>query len=342
MIIHAIPRFIRPVYGAGNWKAVESNKLALSLTRKAFEIVEFSETDSVELLECCGRDVEHLIIEYSLWIELLEKIRKRAPWINLHVRTHNAQGLQHWHRVHPKFWPTYENVRSLYGVLRLTWRDSCCRKMANTLLGISDWDNKNYWRYLPGRAVVKLLPYYSPWPYLRPEVEILPWKDRKSVVLCMPGARDRISNRMIYGFDKLADRFSENLSGQQWKFLLTQGVLSGGECTHVSPKVQLLQDLKEPWDLMCRIRAVAVLTPLGFGMKTTIIDALAAGCHVLVHPVLSRRLSSHIRELCIVYNPFEKNDISRIIERLKEPPLIQNFNDQLKQDVVNTFIQILT
>lgn len=341
MIIHAVPKFIRSVYAAGNWKAVEANKSALLSIERHFKVVEFDENNPFELLEHCNSNVKHLILEYSFWPDLAEAIKKNVPWIKLHIRTHNAQGFQHWHRTHWEFWPNYENIRSLYGILRLVWQDMRCRRIADTLLGISEWDNKNYWKYLPGRAELSYLPYYSPWPYLMPKVEPLDWYEREDTIICMAGQRDRLGRTMVEGFNLFVKAFCKNNQDTNWKFFVTSGVKGNEKTEGMCPQATILEPLDEPWDLLCKTKAVAVLTPLGFGIKTTVIDALAAGCHVLLHPVLARRLPDAIREQCILYKPYKTNGIHDIKMRLAEPKRLDNFNDSLRSKAVRELTRAL-
>jgi hypothetical protein len=76
----------------------------------------------------------------------------------------------------------------------------------------------------------------------------------------------------------------------------------------------------DPWLELCRARAVALLTPLGFGTKTTVVDGLAAGCHVLVHPVLHRRLARSEREACTPLDPARPGAPDRLADLLAAPP----------------------
>jgi len=343
MIIHAVPKFIGSVYAAGNWKAVEANKLALSASKKSFEVVEFDETNPLEFLKHCNNNIKHLIVEYSLWPELVEEIRKKAPWIKLHIRTHNAQGFQHWHRSNFTLRPTYDNLRILYGVMRLAWRDMRCRRVADTLLGISDWDNRNYWRYLPGKARIKSLPYFSPWPYIETDISPLPWEKREQTIVCMPGARDPISTTMIQGFNILSRKLSNGASNPKWRFLLTRGIMQLDKEVSLSDNVELIEDIKKPYELLCKSKAVAVITPLGFGMKTTIIDALAAGCHVLLHPKLAQRLPDGLRKLCIVYNPDKRCNLEKLNQKVSTSPphTHADYNEHLRQSAVSILKQTL-
>ena len=78
--------------------------------------------------------------------------------------------------------------------------------------------------------------------------------------------------------------------------------------------------IEEPWTWLCKVKAVAVLSPLGYGCKTTVADALAAGCHVLVHPRQHARLSPEERAQSLSVDPDSEADVGRLAEALLRPP----------------------
>ena len=326
MILFAVPRHIRDRKGAGNWKDVEATQILLDRLGRAYERVDFDPEAPGDLLR--GRDgVRDLLVHYSWWPDALGQARRNMPGLRIHVRAHNAEALQHLHRSSFRPLPSAAQLRTAYGAGRLLLRDLRCRRLADTILGISAWDNAHYWRRLPGRAAVRHLPYFSPWPLLLPETRPRPWPERDAAVLCMPGARDAISTSMIDAFGRLAA-----LGLTPWRFLLTRGILSNGDAAPLPPKVEMTASDDEPWPALCRVRAVAVLTPLGFGTKTTIVDALAAGCHVLVHPALHGRLSAAEREACTPLDPDRPPSREHLGRLLEEPPRAAWRNETLADE----------
>ena len=138
---------------------------------------------------------------------------------------------------------------------------------------------------------------------------------------------------MISNFHSLALKGSQT----SWKFQVSGGV-SPEESERIPTPLQPLGFVDEPWDLMCRVKAVAVLTPLGFGSKTTIIDGLAAGCHVLVHPKLARRLPQETAEHCLPVDPSASPEaIADLLTQTALPPIEHSINEQLR----NASIQAL-
>ena len=251
---------------------------------------------------CESLAATHIIVYYSFHPELVVSLRRALPLAKLFVRTVNAEAFQHWQRARVGFVPSYANLRKIYGAFRLGWRDAMCKRHAHVLLGISEWDNRIYWRRLPGQAEIVDVPYQCPWPHIRPQVTPMDWAIRRNEIVCLAGGRDPIGRTMVEGFSRMANALGGSSAFIGWKFSLSPGLLGGEEVPDISAKVERMTALLEPWDLLCSVKVLAVLTPLGYGSKTTIIDALAAGCHVLVHPVLARRLPPNLRQACIEYS----------------------------------------
>jgi hypothetical protein len=136
---------------------------------------------------------------------------------------------------------------------------------------------------------------------------------------------------MLEGFNRLADTLASSAEFRDWEFLVSPGVIASDEPDDLSLRVRRLESLEEPWDLLCSVRALAVLTPLGFGFKTTIADALDAGCHVLVHPRLAARLPNPIRASCIEFDANKSSSARAIHNDLIAEPAGQYVNQILKE-----------
>jgi hypothetical protein len=336
MILHAVPSFINARdYGGGNWKALEANRLALHSTGLPSSEAGFDWKNPASLIPQVTSDIRHLLIEYSWWPDILSQLKRRHRHIQVHVRTHNAEAYHHFHRSR-KGLRSYADLRMWRRILHLALRDARCRKEADTLLGISEWDDTHYWQWLPGKALIRYLPYYSPWPYLRAGVEPQPWNLREPAIVSMGGNFDPSGMANVRNFDMLAMKLSV-IKHERWSFLLTWWSQWNKEVPKVSERVEVLRYCEEPWDLLCGVRGLAVLTPLGFGLKTTVIDGLAAGCHVIVHPTLANRLPLNVRQLCLICDPSREEDTLRLADSLSSPPGSHSLNQQLREMAVNVF-----
>ena len=339
-VLHLTPTFANR-YGAGHWKACQALDLSLRELGLTTRNSVFNADDGSgwgALLSGIDDSVRNVIVEYSWTPDLVAAIRLHCPKARIHVRAHNPEAWQHLHRSGGVL--ALARPKTVYGVFRLLTRDSRCRQTSDTVLSISEWDSRHYWSRLPGRAPIVDVPYFSPWPWLRPGVKPRPWRDRENLVLSLPGARDPIGHAAATGFYELARRLSPLLSG--WCFGLTAGVFRPPRDAPPPSGITAITDLEEPWDLLCRAKAIAVLTPLGFGAKTTVFDALAAGCHVLVHPKVAARLPSTARRRCIVVDFASACDYVELAEEVRSEALPNEVNSALQAQAADNLRAAMT
>ncbi len=337
-VLVAVPTGILSQYGAGNWKDIQGQLLLLEDLGVPFRVHEFDDYDQATIIDQCTPDITDLIIHYTRWPEVISAVRQKRPAVSIHVRAHNAEAWQYWHRASFSWVPNYRNLRTVYGVVRLWWRDMQCRIRADTILGISPWDNRHYWQRMLGKATVADQTYYCPWPRLVPDILPLPWHSRDRTIICMPAGRDALGRSMITGLQQMASAEPAGSADSRWRICLSRGSLRNPDDPSANQQTEsgfeLLAGDVHPWRLLCTNRAVAVLTPLGFGMKTTVVDALAAGCHVLVHPVLGRRLPPEVRDNCIIVDPARHEEVRRAWELLEHAPAPHHVNDLLRSEAV--------
>lgn len=287
-------------YGAGYWKDFEGRRLLCEELQVPFVRTWFDPADVASAVEMVLPDTTDVIVEYTVYADLLRAIRKAHPHLKLHVRAHNAEALQHLDRMPLSRRPSIENARRAYGAMRLAMQDRRSAKAADSLLGISRYDTVHYWSRLVSQRRLIDMPYFSPWTKLRPHVSPQPWTQRKNQIICMPGGWDRFSQQQRTHFIGLAEKVTASNRGCQPAFLITDYT---SENAAASQAVRNLGAIDEPWDLLCESKALAVFTDLGYGMKTTIVDALSAGCVVFVLPGLLPRLPDVVRRCCRGLDP---------------------------------------
>lgn len=324
-----VPRDVRSLYAAGNWKDIIAiNRLLESMGVEVAEIAQAAgEVD--EVLAACANGTTDLLMHYTFWPELLQAVRAAHPKVRLHTRIHNAEALQHLHRKAPGFWPNKTNLRGWYGALNLFLRDSRCRRLSDSLLCISGWDRRHYQRYLFGSGALIDLPYHCPWPDLRPQVRPMRWAERRNAVVCLAGGRDRIGASQRDGLVTFASGVHADASANEWSFEISSGVHRNAIDDTELGAVTLIGEVSEPWDLLCSVKALALLTPLGFGCKTTIIDALAAGCHVLVDHRLAARLDNDVAAHCIAVDMTSPATFERAMQAISVEPSGNDINTQM-------------
>ena len=315
MIWLVVPGAREGARGSGQWKDLQGLRIVLGQWGAEWREFRFDEKNLDELIAQIGDTEAAVIWYYTFWPEAMEELKRRCPRVRIVLRTVNAEAFQHWTRA-GKDWRRLRGLpRDVYGCFRLLWRDRRCCRAADALAGISIWDDAHYWSRLAGWNKLKNVPYVCPWPALLPEVKPLPWAARENTIACLAGTRDPIGQGHVAGFAALAKR--PELSG--WRFEASAGFMDASG-DGLPAHVVRLGRIAEPWAVLCRVQAVAVLSPLGYGCKTTVADALAAGCHVLVHPRQHVRLSPEEQPMCIPIDPDSEADVRRAGAALSRPP----------------------
>ena len=315
MIWLVIPGAREGAQGAGQWKDLQGIRIVLGQLAAEWREFRFDERNLGELIAQIGDSESTVIWYYTFWPEAMEELKRRCPRVRIVLRTVNAEAFQHWTRA-GKDWRRLRGLpRDVYGCLRLLWRDRRCCRAADALAGISAWDDAHYWARLAGRSKVETVPYACPWPALLPDVRPASWSAREHAIVCLAGTRDPIGRSHVAGFTALARR--PELSG--WRFASSDGFMdASGDA--LPAHVERLGRIGEPWDQLCKVQAVAVLSPLGYGYKTTVADALAAGCQVLVHPRQYVRLSCEEQTRILAVDPDSEADVCRLADALSRPP----------------------
>ena len=305
-------------YGAGYWKDFEGRRLLCEELGIPFVRTWFDPADVLSAVEMVLPDTTDVIVEYSVYPELMQALRQCHPRLKLHVRAHNAETLQHLHRNPPSCLPTWTNARLIYGAFNLAMRDRKSACLADTVLGISEYDNINYWRYFVPKQKLYTVPYFSPWPELRPTVKPRE-SHRKNQILCMPGGYDRLSQQQRQIFFALAKAVQDARRNPQPDFMITDYSIEG----FAAPShIKVLGQIDEPWDLMCQSKGLAVLTNLGFGAKTTIPDAITAGCLVIVHKLLVPRIPTELQDWILPIDPDDLDSAAcLLLDRLNTEPV---------------------
>lgn len=315
MIWLVVPTAWEGAPGAGQWKDLQGIRLVLARLATEWREFRFDGENIGELADLIGSADATAIWYYSFWPEAMEELKRRCPQVRIVLRTVNAEALQHWTRAQ-KDWRKWRGLpRDIYGFLRLLMRDRRCCRVADVLAGISPWDDRHYWARLARRIRQVSAPYFCPWPALQPDVPLQPWAQRDTDALCLAGTRDSIGRGHVAGFMALARQPA--WAGR--RMTASAGLLAAPPDDWPA-QVTALGRVAEPWPLLGAAKAVAVLSPLGSGCKTTVTDGLAAGCHVLVHSRQHERLPPHERELAIPIDPASATDAARALVCVAQPP----------------------
>ena len=330
-VAHVFDSRIMKRVGAGNWKDITGRRLVLESLDVELEQIPLA---SVEGSLSRFAHFSDVVWEYTRNPLLIKKVRQANPDIRIHVRAHNAEPLQEFHRTNFRSADLKEHIAAIRRVFGAFREDLRSVSASDSLLSISPWDNDHYWKRFVPTNKLELLCYFCPWPYLPNQAAPYQWAERQDIILAMPGGRDKIGSDIVRNFARIASHNHELARENRYIFALTQGVrgLAGGapDTPQIGPVKPI--HVSDPWQALCEAKAVVVPTNLGFGLKTTIVDGIAAGCHVAVEKTIRERLPSSISDNCLEIDVQDPASFRPVIDAMHEPPRHKGMNEELWDD----------
>jgi hypothetical protein len=326
MILHVVPRFVLSSRFHGAYKDVVSRVEWFQRQGEPYHQLVIEKDDEGQLVEVPAvESVQRILVEYTRFPGIVRGLRTRYPHAFLGIRAHNAEPLQHLDNT--GWFPPRGPLWMLYGVLRLLRQDWMSVRSCDAVYSISDYENRLYWNRFPGRARVEWMPYFCP-SHLLPK-NPLPTAER-TIIACLPTSQ---KNRKSWDLVTRFVRFAEAMkpTGASFDFVVTGNLADWG--LPESEAVRYVGHIEQLSDFLGQLRAVAVLSPLGYGFKTTILDAMAAGAYVLVHPTIARRCPSQLEKGLISLNTDHLPDyrqLERVSARLATLFPLPCVNGQLR------------
>jgi hypothetical protein len=209
--------------------------------------------------------------------------------------------------------------------MRLFLADLVCMRTADAIYPISEWETRKYWSALPGRAKPKWLPYFAPDRVVRQHSDTAP----RDTIACLPGRVREYprSQDMIVAFVRFAERARQLTDRYRYSITGDDIPNAGLDVPSFINLPGLVPDIAH---FMSSVRAVAILSPFGYGFKTTITDALANGCIPLLHSTLFNRTPAIIRPFCVEVRSLDPPSVLQVLGRLDTPCGASGVNDQLR------------
>ncbi len=230
---------------------------------------------------------------------------EREPRARLLVRSFNAE-VPHrldYARVTPGWRAKGEFLRQAAAFF---FYDRWLGRVAQAVLPISDWD-AGYWRRMSARARVAPVPYFLPDLYERR----LPRGSKENLCVCVGSVRPGVFiDDATWQFISMVDGLKGKIP--DWRFAVTSSRFS----LRVKGRVEFWGFDESPFRFLSAARALALLSPLGRGFKTKILDAIAAGAAALVPPDLFRRMPEELKPFCRVVRRGVPADLARALETL--------------------------
>jgi hypothetical protein len=313
-VVHIVPKAVFSNCYHGSYKDTISRVRFLEERAAEYRQLRIDGDDvGFVLKELAGTQVSSVLIEYSLFPKIVKAIRQQYPRSFIAVRSHNLEPLQHFDN--HGWWPQQGPLWMAYGMVRLLQNDFIVKRYASTVWPISDWERRVYWDRLPGRAEVRWLPYHCPQHLLSDSG--MPFAERRRIV-CMPTSQKNPKSwDLVTRFIQFAEALSP-LAGDRYEFLIT------GNLTHwdlpFSNAVRYTGMIDDLQAFLPTIKTVALLSPKGYGFKTTVGDAIAAGANVVMHPTLATRYPTAVQPAIARVDTNRIPDLESVLQQIEKQP----------------------
>jgi hypothetical protein len=264
------------------------------------------------------------IVEYSLYPMIVKEIKYLFPNSVVIIRSHNIEPLQHL--ANYGFRPKGRSLLwVLWGSVRLLWQDIMIKATAEYIASINENELKWYWNRLPGKAKPFWLPYIPPNHF---KLDIAKTTIPRNIIACMPLGSAPRDIDLVRRFVKYAA--VSHALGYKYRFVIT------GNCNFddvgnesLVERIGFIDDIGK---FLYTCKALCILTPMGYGFKTTMGDAFAAGVHVVAHPriiekapkIYQKKLvsSDNVRKsLSLINSDLDFNDEQAFLLNLRDSQL---------------------
>jgi hypothetical protein len=194
---------------------------------------------------------------------------------------------------------------------------------ADAVLPISPWDAEHYWSRLTSRRKISYLPYYLPRDYERPMAEP---GARELSCLCVTSVTPNpmIADSLV-NFEAEVAGLDEPVAGA-WHFSVSGALAQSQQSSRIRP-LGVVPDLQAH---LGSVRLVAVLSDYGYGFKTKLLDAIAAGCWVAVTPMLKRRLPALLDPWVLTVDLSQPAAFAAALQAAERPPPAGGANEQMR------------
>jgi hypothetical protein len=329
-VMHVIPEVVLANRHHGTYKDIVSRIRWFEKSAAHYRQVLITDDQPSQLGDDHAAPIcSHALIEYSYYPRILRELRRRYPQCWIGVRAINIEPLQHFDN--HGWTPLSRLPWLLYGMSRLFAADLTCKRLANAIYSINSWENRAYWSRLPGSAQIEWLPYHCPQHLIgNPQGPGAAEGAHRSLIACLPTSqKNRKSEDLVQRFEDFARHASQTNISAKWQFVMTGDLTPWNR--PATAEVQRLGMVADLSALMQRCRAVAVLSPLGYGFKTTIGDAIANGCLALVHPTLAARCPQELMPAIIPVDTNDSRSVTSAFDRLDSMTVPQGLDDLLRQ-----------
>ena len=246
----------------------------------------------------------HIVVEHTYGLKDFEYIKGRWPTAKLIVRAHQSEIL---HR--EDFLTAVREIKAgakaehqaVNSLQIYRDREEGAARFADAILSIEPNSSEQYWRSLGFRGRFLFEPYFLPSVYLQ-QVSCTPpqQKQRRNQIVCVGSSHPGpLIIAMVQAFEKAVSSLGKSAL-PDWRFLVTGPLQEDSSVRVDCGRVEHLGSVDDLFSLLKESRAIALMSALGRGFKTKILDAIMSGAWVIVVPELYHRLPESVRPFCIV------------------------------------------
>lgn len=267
-----------------------------------------------------------IFVEFPLSWRALKALRKTAPDVRIHSRSENAELLHRLDWARASYGTPRQAARLVVRAANNTLNEVRVGQHSDVVLPISEWEARHYWPKLVKREKIRFLPYYLPDAY-----QLLPIdpsvRGQENLCICLTSTR---SNPLILdalrNFDLAVRGLSASVA-RGWTFAATGAV----EDFPLDGRVIRLGLMPTLDDVLRRTRLVALLSDFGYGFKTKLLDAIAAGSRVAVTPKLWSRMPRSLDPWVLRVDLDEPGSFAAALEAATAHPPVGDPNRELRE-----------
>lgn len=205
--------------------------------------------------------------------------------------------------------------------------DCQCAELADYVLSICDWETEYYWGCLTEKSKVINVPYFLPDRYSSQIQNIR----KRNLFVCFMGTGG-IMTPLLYDAGKntvdLVNALPQGIA-KDWMFSIT-GRIRPTDIFDPLGRLIPTGRVPSPLPILAEARVVSILSNLGMGFKTKILEAIQAGCWVLVPGDLFSRLPSVVRPWCVPIDLHSSDGLSNALVKCVESAPKGDPNGQLR------------
>jgi hypothetical protein len=245
-------------------------------------------------------------------------------------RSHNAEFLHRYDYAKAEM-SLSRKIKTYKRALGSLIRDFETALFSDEIITIADSDTR-YWnmlRFLSIRKKVLCVPYFLP-RSLHNSSE--PSFTKKNICVAMGSAAP---GPLIKDAFKNYSNLIKKLNGEcsEWEFFTTGQIDSS---LQMDQRIKNYGLLDNPMLALQTARIMIILSDLGRGFKTKILDAITYNCYVALSPKLYRRMPDELKPYCICVRPTSITDLTIALKKSLEPFPKGEINSQIKERAFQT------